>query len=381
MKTLEPYQAEAVEWMLRRFKGIVKVPAGGGKTLIASAFLERNIEEHRRINSGIRLPIERYKIGWLAPTIETRDQALAAMREFPLLAQQDIKAVCAAANVDMSDRDILIVDECKHATAESWFKTVQQCPVRFGLDATPFYEGQTDRNKALLMMFGDNLFEVGRAEVKRLVQARVLMLDASDPVKDKIDAEIKRLLDIRKRQMKGGRFSEGEIFSMAAWQAVASLGIAANERRNAAAVNLALQHIARGDQVLVLVNLLDHGQKLIDRIGSAASPLNGKMTKKKRLEALEQIRCGARRCVVASTVADEGLDLPMLNVLIMVSGGRSKIKAEQRTGRVLRAFAGKEQGTIYDFSDVSAHPVMANQSRKRVALYKSLGYQVENYAL
>jgi superfamily II DNA or RNA helicase len=64
----------------------------------------------------------------------------------------------------------------------------------------------------------------------------------------------------------------------------------------------------------------------------------------------------------------------------MVSGGRSKIKAEQRTGRVLRAFAGKEQGLIYDFVD-SQHPVMQNQSRKRVALYKSLGYQVENYAL
>jgi superfamily II DNA or RNA helicase len=370
VKTLEPYQTAAMEWMLNRRKGIVKVPAGGGKTTLASAYL--NFCAECRDPLGPKL-----KVGWLAPTVETRDQALAAMREFPLLAKQDIKAACAAAGVDMSDRDILIVDECKHATAESWFKTVQQCPVRFGLDATPFYEGQPDRNRALELMFGEQIFEVKREDVKRLVQAKVLMLDASDPVKEKIDAEIKALLDVRKRQMRGLRFTEGELFSMCAWQAVAQIGIAQNQARNAAAIALARKHALAAECVLVLINQVEHGELLVKSIPSAIL-VHSKLGKRARQAALDSIRSGHNRCLIATSLADEGLDLPMLNVLIMVSGGRSKIKAEQRTGRVLRAFAGKNEGLIYDFKD-ECHSVMANQSRKRVALYKSLGYQVENY--
>src|SRR5688572_15388069 len=135
MITLEPYQQRAVAWLESRKRGIVQVPAGGGKTIIAAAALSRFAERF--------LP-KCLKIGWLAPTIETRDQALKAIARFPNLKRQNIKAECATPGVDMSDRDILIVDECKHATAPTWFKIIQQCPRRIGLDATPF-SGNADR--------------------------------------------------------------------------------------------------------------------------------------------------------------------------------------------------------------------------------------------
>jgi superfamily II DNA or RNA helicase len=106
-----------------------------------------------------------------------------------------------------------------------------------------------------------------------------------------------------------------------------------------------------------------------------------KMGAKKRREAIAAFGSGECRCMIATSLADEGLDVPRANVLIQVSAGRSAAKAEQRTGRVLRAFhdahTGKEkkEGIIHDFSDLH-HYFLAAQSRRRIAVYRSLGYQI-----
>jgi superfamily II DNA or RNA helicase len=165
---------------------------------------------------------------------------------------------------------------------------------------------------------------------------------------------------------------------MCAWQAVADIGIAKNCARNATAVQIAQKHIAKGDQVLILVNKVEHGEVLASAIGPEALCVHSGVGAKKRREAMEAINSGKLRCMVATSIGDEGLNLPSLNVLILVSGGRSQIKAEQRTGRVLRAFGEKTHGIIYDFKD-EAHHTMANQSRKRVAVYKKLGYEICNH--
>lgn len=413
VKTLEPYQLEAVEWLSQRGRGIVQIPAGGGKTLVAARALSR-----------ISRFVKGFKIGWIAPTIETRDQAKKALaEEGPELRAADIKAECVHDGVDMSDRHILVVDEAKHATAPSWKRIVLQCRYRFGLDATPFGD-DAERNKELLELFGGELFVVKRADVKRLVSARVILLDESDPVKEQIDElleteyqkrarfiRIKRKyfkdLSSKKIRMVQGRlvsaleklnhikeilpnypvkknridsmlFELGkrfEIYRHCAWQACSEIGIKKNRRRTIAAISAVMAHPF--DQVLVLVHQVEHGEEIARMIGDRAVLVHSKIGRKARAAALDAVRNGQKTCLIATSLADEGLDLPNLSVLVLVSGGRSKIKAEQRTGRVLRAFAGKEEGIIYDFADTKTHPVMANQSRKRVALYKSLGYQIE----
>lgn len=363
MITLEPYQERAVEWLRYHRRGLVQIPAGGGKTIVAAAALERIVSH------GM-------KIGWLAPTVETRNQALKAIAQFPALAKIDVKVQCATRGVDMSDRHLLIVDECKHALAPTWFNIISRCQNRWGFDATPKMD-EPDRDKGILILFGGNLLKIEREEVgRRLVQGVVRMIDASDPVKERIDAEIKRLIDHRKRF---SRIPEDQLFIMAAWRACASVGIAQNKARTQAAVDLALKHHGK-DQVLILVNQIAHGEEIAAAIGTTAQLVHSKIGRKQRASIMQAVRDGFCRCLIATSLADEGLDLPSLNVLIMVSGGRSKVKAEQRTGRVLRSFGDKDSGIIYDFLDTQ-HPTMANQSRKRVALYRSLGYQVENYPL
>lgn len=80
--------------------------------------------------------------------------------------------------------------------------------------------------------------------------------------------------------------------------------------------------------------------------------------------------------MIATSLADEGLDVPRANILILAGGGRSGARIEQRTGRVLRTFHGKSRGVIYDFFDTQHYYLLA-QSKRREKLYQSLNYHIE----
>jgi len=100
------------------------------------------------------------------------------------------------------------------------------------------------------------------------------------------------------------------------------------------------------------------------------------MGARNRREAIQGFKATTVPVLVATSLADEGLDAPNAGVLVLVSGGKSKQKAEQRTGRVLRSFAGKTEGVIYDFAD-NFHPLMKRHAKARMSLYRSLGYKIE----
>lgn len=369
----ETYQENAAEWLSRRKVGMVVAPAGSGKTIIAALALSKVIGRKVRDN-----PV---KVGWLANTIEQCEQARKALDLFPeMLPFVDIKIACAAAQTDWSDRDGLIVDENHHSPAEEWRRQIETCKgVRWGFTATPESRDE-QRDEVLRQMFWE-VFVVERSEVKgRVIGARVIMLgDTDEGVREIIDAEIQRLLPRRTSAMRfvaqkqGRRISDQEIYGQLAWQVCMDNGIVANWNRNNAVLRVAKEH--HNDQVLVLVNKIEHGESLAKLIPGACMAFS-KMGAKARRESLQRFRDGHLKCLIATSLADEGLDLPNANVLILVSGGRSNARTEQRTGRVLRAFAGKSHGLIYDFHD-RWHPLAAKHSRVRQELYRKLGYEVQ----
>lgn len=71
----------------------------------------------------------------------------------------------------------------------------------------------------------------------------------------------------------------------------------------------------------------------------------------------------------ATTFAYEGLDIPNLQALINVYGGRSNTRIKQQIGRVTRLFKGKDVGHIYEIYD--KHPVFESQLKKRLDIYKN----------
>lgn len=357
---LRPEQEQAVAWISRKRRACIVAPAGSGKTVIAAGALDAVISAKVR-----ERPV---RVGWMANTIEQCEQARRALDGFPATANLDVKIRCAAANTDWSDRDVLVVDECHHCTAPQWGESIATClGAVWGFTATP--ETGNDERDTMFRDFWQNIHTISRASViHTLSSASVTWLDASDIMAGQIvEQETDRMVRYRGRFWKG---DEGQLWGQCAWLCAVEHGIVNNKERNKAAIQAALSH---SEPTLVLVNQVEHAQWMADQLPNSVACF-AKMGKKKRKAAMEDFKAGKVQRLVATSLADEGLDLPVAAVLVLVSAGRSEIKTVQRTGRVLRIHEGKQGAIIYDFKD-TFHGLMRKHAQKRRDIYAELGYK------
>ena len=348
---LREYQKRVVEWA-KTSDGLVIAPAGSGKTWIAASIV--NLYPNDRI-------------GWLAPTIETCKQAKVALDLAGVdPARYEIR--CPHESVDFTKCELLIVDECKHSPAKIWLKIIEQCNGRrYGFDATPWCD-DPDRNEVLRKLFRNRQIEITRGDIgDSLADATLVMSNATDMgLEMRIDNNIERLFKDRRRYM---RISDEELKRMCAWESIVDIGICQNNARNEYARDVAITH---GDmQTLILVPRITLGEWYEHEIPGARL-VHSKIGKKDRRSYMEEFKSGNLKTMIATSLADEGLDLPNAELLIMVSGGRSPQKTIQRASRVLRKTSDKNNATIYDFTD-KFHPIGAFHARKRIKSYKQLG--------
>ena len=356
---LRPYQQRAVEWAKSGADGLIIAPAGCGKTVIASSIIKH----------FARWP--EWTFGWLAPTRETCQQAIDSLIAVGVDASR-VEVRCPHESVDFSRKNLIIVDEAKHAPATTWSKIIESCKgLRFGFDATPWSD-DPERNEILRKMFRDTQFEIRRDELAGvLAHANIYMHSATDlHLQQKIDDRIERLFTDRKRYM---QVSQPILRAMCAWEALTEIGICGNKARNHMAIMMAA---AGGPQypTLVLVPRVTLGEYYnLSLSGSVL--VHSKMPKKLRREAMEEFKAGNISTMIATSLADEGLDLPNVHTLVMVSGGRSAQKTIQRASRALRRAPGKDTALIHDFKD-TFHPLAQAHSKKRVKCYKELGCSI-----
>jgi superfamily II DNA or RNA helicase len=211
-----------------------------------------------------------------------------------------------------------------------------------------------------------------------LAAGRVVILDLDE--QGEFDATIQAAAQIESLKM-ARRFpalDRVELYRRAQWRVTLDLLIE-NPARNAAVVETAHLEIERGQSVLILVAEVEQGERFAAKIEGAVVA-HSKMGAKKRREAIGAFRDGSLRCLIATSLADEGLDVPRASVLILATAGRSGAKLEQRTGRVMRPHEGKGVGLVYDFADQGAS-MARSQGLARRRVYKQLGYQVETVAM
>lgn len=274
--------------------------------------------------------------------------------------------------------DGILVHNCHHVPAASWSAIVDRLraeTIVWGLSATP-YGPDPERNAKVDDTFKE-YFTIGRERVLasgHLVEGKVFVHDID--ADGEFDAAINAATEVEvKRRMRCFRnIQKFEHERRAKWQ-ITQEAVQANAGRNALAVHLATSHASRGESVLLLVHSIEHGQTLVDRIPGSVI-VHSKLAKKARAAAIEGLRNGSIKVLVATSLADEGLDVPRASVLVLVAGGRSAAKLEQRAGRVLRPFEGKQGGVIHDFLDRGAAFALS-QARARFRVYEKLGYNPE----
>lgn len=356
--TLRPHQQRVFHWSQARPRGLIVSPARSGKTYMMAAIAKEFIFQYGE------------PVGVLAPTNETCDQCYKSMEKLGVdMSYVEIR--CPHSSVNFSNKGLVLIDETKHLCSDLWHNCLGEKWPRylFGFDATPFKDFDDERNQRLLSIFDNQVITIDRSEISdSQCEARVVLSDATDAkLEDRINFNTERLVGVRKRFM---RIPEGELRAMCLWQSIIDIGIVNNMARNHQVVKWAKSH--PGEQVLALVPSVTLGVALEKHIPNSLC-VHSKLGKAKRKTAMERFLAGDLKCMIATSLADEGLDLPNAKVMILVSGGRSSQKTIQRTARVLTAHHSKDGAVIYDFKD-TFHPLAAKHATLRQGIYRELGY-------
>lgn len=148
-----------------------------------------------------------------------------------------------------------------------------------------------------------------------------------------------------------------------------------NEYRNNIIVNKAIEMYNNKKTILILIKNIKHGsiiqQELLknDCLKGKVEFLYGSTDLDERANILNKVKQGEIKILIASTLADQGLDLPILDCLILAGGGRSSTRAFQRVGRVIRLYENKTNALVFDFKDMS--PTLYNHYLFRRKLYET----------
>lgn len=148
-----------------------------------------------------------------------------------------------------------------------------------------------------------------------------------------------------------------------------------NEFRNNIIVDKALEMYNKNKTILILIKNINHGNKILNELlknnilKDKVVFLHGAVDLNERSKILNDVKNNKVKILIASTLADQGLDLPILDCLILAGGGRSSTRAFQRIGRVIRLYENKTNALVFDFKDMS--PTLYNHYLFRRKLYET----------
>jgi len=360
------HQARAVTAMQSATQGSVTMPCGGGKTGTALFAIDALGQPalalvHTRDLLEQWLDASRDFLGYTPGQLSggrgskvaraRADRALLVVATVQTLTKMGEKDPVALERF-LARWGALIVDEAHHTPAATFSGIVQGCPARyrFGLTATPDREdGLTPLMDAVL---GPRLFEVGYAE---LVAAGFLHRPDVQVVETDFRyrwSEEQETLEPPERR---------DYHSCIA-------ALVEDRARNDLVADLAAREARAGHTVLVLSGRVEHCQVLAGLIaahGVQALALVGETPARERSTILQLFRSGRLPVVCASSLADEGLDVPRLDRVILAFPSRAIGRTTQRLGRIMRPCpeAGKTDAVLYDLVDRSVEKEVQDGER------------------
>jgi superfamily II DNA or RNA helicase len=336
--SLRPYQMDAVRAMTETLscQGYIVMPCGAGKTTVGVAAI-----------AAIGQPTL-----IIVHTIDLKNQWREAIKNMEGGPEVSVRTIQSMSKWDYEkwdyakrDYGMVIVDECHHVPAKTFTEVLSRIPAkwRFGLTATPTRE---DGLGALIgLSFGQKLYSIGHSE---LVSGGYLMEPEVKYVHTGFTGEFSLYSDMIEAAMK-------------------------SQDRNAIISSYAEAEIAKGHSVLILTSRIEHAHMLLDMLdahGFVSEALTSKMPKKKRREILKDFRAGKIKLVIATSLADEGLDVPCLDRIILALPTRAEGRTIQRIGRIMRTMEGKGTPILYDMIDNI--PMAWGQMRARQRAYKKV---------
>ena len=366
------YQHAAIEaWRARGERGVIALPTGSGKTLVAIGAIEAlAVEALVLVPTRVLLDQWARALGdaWGGPIgrLGDGDHQVAS-----ITVSTYASAIAWAPRI--GDRfGLVVVDEAHHVGAWCPADVLDMlvAPARLGLTATP-----PDEGGALARVLGPVVYSlsvadlVGDALAAYDLETVPVRLDREEratyrEARGRFNVAYARFV----RRQPGAQWGEfvrhaaasadGRI-ALAAWRA--SRAVLAFPQAKRVMVHALLERHA-GERVLIFT--ADNATAYAIARELLVNPVTCDIGRAERAEMLRRFREGQAPVLVSSQVLDEGLDVPEADVAIIVGGTASARRHVQRIGRVLRPRPNK-RATVYELATEASTELVQVARRRR----------------
>ncbi len=348
-------------------KGVLRVPTGGGKTLMTSMICEA---------FGLTALIFVHGQNLVDQTYDELCRFLGPARVGRVMANEFAPSLFTVVSVDtvgarLARRDpqmiallksarVVVADEAHRVGGgkATFQRALDMCPatVRFGMSGTPFKKTQ-DTDLILMSRTGTLLYDLPPTrlqDVGHLAQADLLVYEVTQPQGMEL----------------GWREAMDElVFDHAA--------------RTEFIIRKARGHVAAGKTVLLIAgnsvgfvkNLEAEWKKQArsdPRTIPSAAFVTGTSGRERVGEAVKALRDGRIGLLCSTVLFDEGTDIPAIDVVILASPSKSFVKVMQRIGRGLRPKLAGGKLLVIDVLD-SNNPYLIKHFYSRLKVYESEG--------
>ncbi len=376
-----PHQTSALDAWLQTKKGVVVLPTGAGKTILAILAMTQ-IERSTLI---------------IVPTIDLLNQWCEVLSAF---FSEPIGALGGGerqyANIMVSTYDsarlmiesrgncfgFLIVDEC-HRLPSSQNRLIAEAslaPFRLGLTAT--VERQDGAQDLLYELMGELVYEAKITDMveKVLAPYDVIRIDAELSAEEKKEYQACRNLYTQFLRQNRINFSE-----KGAWQQFiirASQSATGKEAFRAYHRQKKIPQWAeeKFHHLWMILQAHTHDSLIIFtddnqvayRIARAffIAAITHKTKAKERSHLLTAFRNGSLKILVTSRVLNEGVDVPEARVGVVFSGTGAVREHVQRLGRILRNTPGK-RAILYELVTADTNEQFVNERRRQHHAYQN----------
>lgn len=322
---LRPYQEEAVQRAHDYYRGIIRIPTGGGKTDVAQALIHKAQSPRVVFLVPNRVLLhqtyKRFKqafphenvLYWgdgnrpqdtapdsyiLVSTVQTAWKWTDGIVLTDAQKRNKAKAPKPYRHPMLEKATAIIVDECHHQAAETFQRATRVCnQARYliGLSATPFRDDGADLEMEAWL--GPVIYNIGYEELIRdgyLVEPEFAAVGTLDEAITKV------------RGMRALIFSEE-------------------------------------------ISNLEQSMDVFQKHGVIVHTGRDKSSDIQR--TIKRFRDGEILQVACTPIFDEGLDVPNLDAIVNFATGRSKVRTLQRIGRAMRPAPGKTRCLVVDVTN------------------------------
>ena len=344
---LRSYQQKAVDKMLETNQGVLCGPTGSGKTIIGIALIN-----HLQLKTLILCHTNYIFNQWIEQFKKNTNIEPGEIRggKF-IIGEITIAMVQSMRNIPkelLSKFGIIILDEAHHCPAKTFRDIVERFPAmyRYGITATP----------------------------KRIDGLSFLLHGAMGPLlhtiqEEDIAAEGHLILPtihiIHTGFLLIGKYDYQEMISF----------MINNEDRNTKIINCIINEADKGHSCLVLSGRIDHAEELYEMFNSCSNIraicISSKTKKKVREAQIKELENGVVKVLFATQLADEGLDVPILDRLFLTCPTRAYTKIQQQIGRIKRPYKNKIDCIVYDFYDDLCTLAVSQFDKRSKKAYKT----------